>query len=553
MTNTTEIVVISILALLAAVLVVVVVFLVRWLLKVAFAGVDPRTGERRFAGNDSDSESSMVDDISIFAPSEGGGDQAWESAVVSTKHVGLSGSPSKPHDPFDDFDPDPDRTSPGGGWNPLHTGQPHPSVVINSVFSDAPFSERGVISPARPGGITFGFYRIVQGRKVTKSLFLSKADVSQGLGIVLKGDAPVSICEVEGGGPSWKAGLRLDDVITSVNGTPCVNSSHKAVIALVSRALQKVQSDSSSQRGVRGHAMSMVVTAQDARPDAAISDVNISLPGQAWGEDGASVSKAGGDDGTGDDPFAPIREAASQHQLEAARLMQTGNFKQARILLDRAIELLQSIPKSQDSSPQKSSPPKGPHGSPRRKGESSGSGAGKSTKRRPKKQKENRGFVPWRAGAKKADMVSLLSKRTAISPMRPARVRAAKPWRATIITTSHQIPSASWKPIKAAKLSKRRNTTARRKPSRAHKASSSRAKGAAASTTSGSTKRSGPSATRASVNGAPMPSAAAWGAAAFGSTRGNGGFGGFELNAPSKRNSYGDANEAYGFRLVGVD
>ena len=162
---------------------------------------------------------------------------------------------------------------------------------------------------------------------VTKSLFLSKADVSQGLGIVLKGDAPVSICEVEGGGPSWDAGLRLDDVITSVNGTPCVNSSHKAVIALVSRALQKVQSDKSSQRSARGHAMSMVVTAQDARPDAAISDVNISLPGQAWGDDGASGSAAG-DDGK-DDPFAPIREAASQHQLEAVRRPTASPWKRA--------------------------------------------------------------------------------------------------------------------------------------------------------------------------------------------------------------------------------
>lgn len=558
-TDTTEIVVISILAVVATVCLVVVVLLVRWLKNVAFAGVDARTGERRFGGNDSDSdsESSIVDDISLFAPSEGGGDQAltaWESDVISKKKkkVGLGSSPSKPHDPFDDYnDFDPDRASPAGGWNPIHTG--HPSAVMNAMSGN----ERDVIiPPARAGGLTFGYYRIVQGRKSTKSLFLSKADVSKGLGIVLKGDAPVSICEVECDGPSWIGGLRVDDVFTSVNGTPCVNSSHKTVIALVSKALQKLQSeDDQDHRGVRGHAMSMVVTAQDARPDAAISDVNISLPGQAWGDDdaGGGGSKAG--DGA-DDPFAPIREAASQHQLEAARLMQTGNFKQARILLDRAIELLQSIPKSHENSPQKASPSKGPHGSPRRKA-AGPDGAGKSTKRRSKK--ENRGFVPVRAGANKADMVSLLSTRNTISPLRPSRVRAAKPWRATIIMTSAQIPSTDWKPIKPAKLSKRRHSTARRRPVGARKpSSSSRSKGAARAGdgTTGSTKRSGPSATRAAVNGAPMPSASAWGGAAFNSPRNSGydGFGGFELNAPaSKRNSYtGDSNEAYGFGRVGV-
>ena len=46
----------------------------------------------------------------------------------------------------------------------------------------------------------------------------------------------------------------------------------------------------------------------------------------------------------GTDPYAPIREAASRHQVEAARLMQAENFKEARVLLDRAIELLHSIP-----------------------------------------------------------------------------------------------------------------------------------------------------------------------------------------------------------------
>ena len=169
----------------------------------------------------------------------------------------------------------------------------------------------------------------------TKSLFLSKADVSKGLGIVLKGDAPVSICEVECDGPSWIGGLRVDDVFTSVNGTPCVNSSHKTVIALVSKALQKLQSeDDQDHRGVRGHAMSMVVTAQDARPDAAISDVNISLPGQAWGDDdaGGGGSKAG--DGA-DDPFAPIREAASQHQLEAVQRLEARTWERAPCLARR--------------------------------------------------------------------------------------------------------------------------------------------------------------------------------------------------------------------------
>ena len=45
-----------------------------------------------------------------------------------------------------------------------------------------------------------------------------------------------------------------------------------------------------------------------------------------------------------DDPYAAIREAASRNQVEAARLMQTENFREARILLDKAIVLLQSIP-----------------------------------------------------------------------------------------------------------------------------------------------------------------------------------------------------------------
>ena len=85
-----------------------------------------------------------------------------------------------------------------------------------------------------------------------------------------------------------------------------------------------------------------------------VADISITLPGQA-----GDVSGGGGGGGGYEqqqqqqegpaDPYAPIREAAARHQVEAARLMQDERFKEARVLLDRAIGLLQSIPQESES------------------------------------------------------------------------------------------------------------------------------------------------------------------------------------------------------------
>lgn len=331
-TDAAEIAIISVLAAVALVCLVIVVCLVRWLKKVALT-----TG----FGENNDSDSEAGDVVTVWEAGEGVGGSA-------RKLIGTAGAAST-HDPLDGPGPTGEgRASPAGACKPMH---PVPQgTTLNAMFGEEPSKDRDdvIIPKPREGGITFGFYRTVQGRKVNKSAFLSKSDVLQGLGIVLKGDAPVSICEVERGGPAWNAGLRLDDFMTSVNGVPCIKLSHKAVIALVTKALQQVQSSGSPDRRATGggyQATSMVVTAQDAMPDAALSDVNASPQGQAHGDEVTGVGSGGAAADENDDPFAPLREAAIRHQLEAARLMQTGNFKQARILLDRAIGLLQSIPK----------------------------------------------------------------------------------------------------------------------------------------------------------------------------------------------------------------
>lgn len=177
------------------------------------------------------------------------------------------------------------------------------------------------------------------GKSTERTISLPFVESTAGLGLVLKGNAPVLVHEVDRGSSAAIAGVKLNEAIIEVDGVACSTAGHKQVVRMftdaLTRAKAKREVEKQGRGGKTGPLETMVVASRDYIPDAGLGDVNLVLPGQI-----SDVQ----DTGNPGDPYAPIREAASQHQVEAARLMQAGSFQQARVLLDRAINLLSSIP-----------------------------------------------------------------------------------------------------------------------------------------------------------------------------------------------------------------
>lgn len=122
----------------------------------------------------------------------------------------------------------------------------------------------------------------------------------------------------------------------------CTNLTHRQVVKMFNNALHKAHEEGTGTGAKAGMPKKSALADHAEGQSTSVSDVNIGLPG-AYDSDDLDSEEGFGNLVT-NDPYAPIREAASQHQVEAARLMQSGNYKRARVLLDRAINLLASIP-----------------------------------------------------------------------------------------------------------------------------------------------------------------------------------------------------------------
>lgn len=284
--------------------------------------------------------------IEMFAPNGVDGFEDIEDWAWASPGTSLQGGRGQPllladlaDDPPPSSTPRRSRRAPApkdeeGTWNPLHI----PPGMASADPDDA------VINPQRrpsgkaasERGIVFGVTRRdAFGNRRLHKVVVPDAQTLNGLGITLKGDGPVFVAAVEAIGPAFAAGLRANDCFVTINGTACAAAAHSVVVDLVARAV--AQSQANARRAVHqpnplGPGRPMVVLPGEAQPDASLSDVTVSVPPTHTHARSA-------------DPYGPIRDAASHHQLEAARLMQEGHFKQAKVLLDKAIELLSSIPR----------------------------------------------------------------------------------------------------------------------------------------------------------------------------------------------------------------
>jgi len=187
------------------------------------------------------------------------------------------------------------------------------------------------------------------------------------------------------------------------------------------------------------------------------------LPGQIGAGPSIGPTDTFHVDPVDDDPYAAIREAASRNQVEAARLMQTENFREARILLDKAIILLQSIPQISAAKAAESS------------GKAGIGRADDNTARRPRRKRKMglSGFRAVRGG--KRDSVTFSNKKL---PAPRGKQQSAQRRAILTITKLDQLPNIGFKPIHRHRLS------ARQKPG------SSRSSRVNASTASASSARS---------------------------------------------------------------
>eukprot|EP00037_Helgoeca_nana_P016589 m.155972 g.155972 ORF g.155972 m.155972 type:complete len:598 (-) comp23599_c0_seq1:72-1865(-) len=351
MASVVEIAIIAVLAFVAVICIVVVVLLVRWVKRSGLlqTNAKKRRRKRRHSnGTDSDDSDSMVDDASIemFAPSARLDDfddpEDWGWASAGTSLQGGSGPPLL----FGDLGGGPVTTSSphhkkpaslereNGTWNPMHVSPGTPGGhTADDVMNPKRGSGRRQAGPER--SVVFGVTRRdTFGHRRLHKVVIPEAQTLKGLGITLKGDGPIFVAGVEAVGPAAAAGLRPDDCLVTVNGTACASATHGVVVELVKKAVVRAQAAARSATYHQNPVGPMVVLPGATQADASLSDVNV----------GTVHTRALGATRVVFDPYSLIREAASQQQLEASRLMQIGQFAQARVLLDKAIELLSSIP-----------------------------------------------------------------------------------------------------------------------------------------------------------------------------------------------------------------
>ena len=55
-----------------------------------------------------------------------------------------------------------------------------------------------------------------------------------GFGLVLTGDSPVVVSEIDAGSPASQTDLRVGDIILEVDGHSCVMATHDQVVELIS-------------------------------------------------------------------------------------------------------------------------------------------------------------------------------------------------------------------------------------------------------------------------------------------------------------------------------
>jgi len=349
-----ETAIIAVLAVVTVICIVAVFFLVRWLKKVTANDGD----------DDSFSDGSDEVDVSIFAPSE------------------FAGSPTNAHDDLEAWAADTRKASGVMGFG-MDVGE-------QTYYNNMVLPGQGGHDPNRfpPGNHMFelgvtstdGF-----GRRETKTLYIPHVNNLGELGLVVSGDAPVVVYKVDPGSAAARAGVDTGDELISIGGTKCAQSRHQQVVDLFTNVITTAQTQQqqhlggSSGFGGGGGGGSSNHAPQQAQRwsadqgtmgfgggdfggggggssnPATVEDIAISLPGQAGDMGGGGGGGYGQQqqqqqqrDGP-EDPYAPIREAAARHQVEAARLMQEERFKEARVLLDRAIGLLQSIPQESES------------------------------------------------------------------------------------------------------------------------------------------------------------------------------------------------------------
>jgi hypothetical protein len=283
------------------------------------------------------------------------------------------------------------------------------------------------------------------GRREEKVLYVPHVNNLGELGLVVSGDAPVVVYKVDPGSAAARAGVDTGDELCSIGGHKCARSRHQEVVDLFTRVIntgQQPQELGGFKPATKRWSADGNVNAGFGGMSAGVDagDIAISLPGQAGGGFDSAPQQQGPSD-----PYAPIREAAGRHQVEAARLMQEERFKEARVLLDRAIGLLQSIPQEPDS------PTRSQHGSP------SKPPARTNSARRP----AGPGFRPFRSGGSK-----VLNRVLRSQPAPKGRRTPANKSAVTVIHTLDQIPDkvngveCGFKPIKMYHVAVRRKTVA---------------------------------------------------------------------------------------------
>eukprot|EP00912_Choanoflagellata_sp_UC4_P000934 UC4_evm8s575 len=189
---------------------------------------------------------------------------------------------------------------------------------------------------------------------------LPKMPSFPGLGLVLAGNRPVRVQEIETGSPSEAAGLQAGDEIMEVMGLPCHECQHHEVVRLIDASVRRIQSDSSpeaenspemvqsgrsaahfaakrearrkarlAKRGSIENLRSLVKDADETDPE----DIHIYL-------DGINNASESSDKNS-------MHSLASKHRDRAAALMKEGKYAEAGRLLDRAIKMVELDTKHQ--------------------------------------------------------------------------------------------------------------------------------------------------------------------------------------------------------------
>eukprot|EP00041_Stephanoeca_diplocostata_P029327 m.863039 g.863039 ORF g.863039 m.863039 type:complete len:644 (+) comp23539_c0_seq8:319-2250(+) len=503
-----EIVVIVILALVAVVCATIVVFLLRWLKKyLDKQSANGQHGSRGDGGYEDElTESSMVADLGVFAPTAKApadlqNTEDWDfDSVEIPPNRAESKSPSRRLNHKSTGGDSPRRSfisaltsiasSSTAAWNPTHIpfgahSDDPDEQIISPKARTHPHHRRTEADGSKD--LHIGIARIeASGKLLPRTITISSQECARGLGLSLADEAPVHVHAVAADSPSADAGIRANDRIISVAGTMCAAASHTTVIKLLAKAVAVTQQRAKPRQQIP-QPPNLVVGAAPMRADAALSDVNVSLPGQASHDHTDdevipsfnttrtshgtihSANNSAKTTARQSDTYASLRDAASHHQIEAATLMKAGQFRQARALLDKAIDLLSGIPHNANASV---AAPAGSHEYRRslRNGQHSSTGhatldeslvhvnaAAKKSRRRTlpnkphaKKNTRTPGFRCPRQGIS----VTIVPRSVASTNRRRKNNKARDPVQIRLILRREDMPGVNFRPIRPVRLSR---------------------------------------------------------------------------------------------------